>query len=262
MNPDAAVQQLVHSDIGGEGGAEFFELLENISHCRGRFVRTIYTSSQLNWSLLAVLSRLCGKKMVLNHEGQDLISSVEWFLIACQGGSILARRLGNACQKRRLVGIISSERRQRRTKIILRGRGEAVATISQVDEAGVTREQFFLGSAFGSVALSHLPLDPQREAHFLNFQQDLVGAGHTEDQSKSVREKALVLKCIASFRAGEFLQEVTADKLLSNRRAALGKYWCALCGIPAARAPETGHQGANVGLAEQPREDGIIHSRV
>src|SRR5882724_11783456 len=133
MNPDAAFQQLVHSDIGGEGGTEFLKLLENISHCRGRFVRTIYTSSQLNWSLLAAQSRLRGNKMVLRHEGQDLISSAERLLFVCQSGRILAGRLGNARQKRRLVGVSCGERFQRYAEIILRGLRKTVAAISQID---------------------------------------------------------------------------------------------------------------------------------
>src|SRR6266404_264618 len=199
MNTDAAVQQLVHSDIGGEGGAEFFEFLENISHCRGRFVRTIYTSCQTNWSLLAAQSRLWGNKMVFNHEGQDLISSAERLLFVCQGGGILAGRLGNTRQKCRLVGVLGCERFQWYAEIILRGLRKTVAAISQVDEAGVTGEQFFFGPALGSVALLHLRLNPQGETHFLNFQQDLVGARDADNEGENVRKKALMLKRIAVF---------------------------------------------------------------
>jgi len=38
-------------------------------------------------SLLAAQSRLCGNKMVLNHQSQDLDFVCEWFLIAAKAGA-------------------------------------------------------------------------------------------------------------------------------------------------------------------------------
>jgi len=160
-----------------------------------------------------------------------LIPPAERFLIVRQGGGILARRLGDACQKCRLIGIICSESRHRDAEIILRGRCEAVPSVAQVDETGVTREEFFFSSAFGAVALPHLSLNPRGETHFLHFQQDSVGARDTDEEGEKVREKTLVLKGIAIFRARKLLQKVTPHKLLSNRRAALGEDRRALRGI-------------------------------
>src|SRR5579859_4062094 len=111
-----------------------------MSHCCGRFYQIVDMSCQMNWILLTTLSYLGGKKTVLNHEGQDLISSAKWLLIVCRRGRILTRRLRDACQKRRLVGILGGERFQRNAEIILRCRSEAITAISQVDETGVTRE--------------------------------------------------------------------------------------------------------------------------
>src|ERR1700676_510944 len=183
-------------------------------------------------------------------------------MVVCQGWGVQGRRLGDACQKRRLVSITCSERSHRCAKIILRGRCEAVAAISQVDEAGVSRKEFFLGPALGSITLPQLSLNPQGETHFLHFQQESVGARDPDNDGENVRQKTLMLKCIAIFRACKFLQEVTAHKLLSNRRAALWKHRCALCSTVAICPLGAGDQGGNVCLAEQTREDGIVHSRV
>jgi len=104
----------------------------------------------------------------------------------------------------------------------------------------VTREEFFFSSAFGAVALPHLSLNPRGETHFLHFQQDSVGARDTDEEGEKVREKTLVLKGIAIFRARKLLQKVTPHKLLSNRRAALGKTGARSAALspfePAARA--------------------------
>src|SRR5208283_407377 len=94
---------------------------------------------------------------------------------------------------------------------------------------------FFLGPAFGSVVFPHLSLNPQGETHFLNFEQESIDTGHTENEGEKMRENTLMLKYIAILRARKLLQEVTTHKLLRNRRATLRKQQYTTCGIVAVR---------------------------
>ena len=77
-----------------------------------------------------------------------------------------------------------------------------------------------------------------------------------------MREKALVLERIAAFRAHKRLEEVTAHKLLSNRRAPLGKHQCAFCEHSYRMSPRRGRSRRECLSCEQSRKNGIVHSPV
>jgi len=77
-----------------------------------------------------------------------------------------------------------------------------------------------------------------------------------------VDEKTLVLKRIAGLRACKSLQKISANQLLGNRRAALGKRHPGLPGVLAVWSSAAEKQRTKVCLAEQSREDRIVHARM
>jgi hypothetical protein len=71
-----------------------------------------------------------------------------------------------------------------------------------------------------------------------------------------------MLKRVAVFCAGEFLQEVAAHELLGNRRATLWKHTRMVGNIFTSESREMRDQGSNVCLGQQAKEGGIVHSRM
>src|ERR1700722_15154356 len=179
---DTAFEELVNSALGADVGAESLEFLQRRLDRSGRIDRFNGMSSQTNWHYLEALGRLRRKKVVHNHEVQYLISPARRFLKVFHSGSVFARRLCDASQQRRLVGVVHRERRNGLMKVIIGGRREAISAISQIDEARIAREELFLGAASRPVLLSHLSLDPQGETDRLYFQQKLVCARYTDEE--------------------------------------------------------------------------------
>lgn len=160
-------------------------------------------------------------------------------MILGDGGRVLAGRFGDARQKRRFVGVSGGERLDGLVEIELGSRREAISSVAEVDEAGVTRKQLFFRPALGAVALLHLAFEPQGETNDLYLQEELLGGKHPDDEGQQARENARVLERIVIFRAGALLQEVAAHQLLSDRRAALWKYVRALRAMIAIRTRYT-----------------------
>src|SRR5208283_1415261 len=147
-------------------------------------------------------------------------------------------------------------------KVIFRGRSKTISAIAQVDQTRIACEELFLGPAFGPVLLPHLSLNPQGEPDCLYFQQEFVRPRDTDDKRENVREYALMLKRIAVFCAGKFLQEVAAHKLLGDCRASLWKHERAFGSIFVTGSREMRCQGSNVGFGQQTKVDRIVHTRM
>src|ERR1700722_3801998 len=203
MDLDPALQEFTGSDNGAgrwpEIEAQCFEFFEDIFRrcgCLGLFRRV---NGQANRELLEALCRPFGKKVIRGHQGQNLVASVQRPLQVCRSGGVFARRLGNACEQRGFVRVLSRERLNRLAEIKQRGRSETVSAIAEIDETAVAREQFLLGLVLGSVVLLHLSLKPERKTHLLNFPQELVRGGHPDKTGQETRDEPPVL-----WRAGVF----------------------------------------------------------
>ena len=160
-------------------------------------------------------------KPCCGHQRQDLVSAAQDGSGVVRGGRVVAGRLRNARQQRRLVGIIGSERGERPAEIVFRRPRKSVLPVAHVHEAGIAGENLFLRTTLRSEPLAHLFFDPQRQPDLFALPEHHVRVPRANHRRQGARQDARAPELVAVFLGRLVLEKHTAHELLRDRRAAL-----------------------------------------
>ena len=205
---------------------------------------------------LATLREVLRDVAVARHQGQDLVPAAQRPRVSRDRG-VVSGRLHDPGQQCRLASVLRPVARERLAEVVLAARGEAVAAVAQVDEAGVACEDLALGALRRAVAPPHLLLEPEGQAHLLQLPQELVGAGYAQDRGEESRRQAAANQHVGTLAAGQIVEEVAADELLRERRAPVAEPH------PEPRvAGSRRGQGAPRGLLQHSRQGAVVDAGV
>ena len=178
------------------------------------------------------------------------------------GRRVVARRLGDAGQQRRLVRVIGGERGEGPAEVVFRRPRKSVLPVAHVHEAGVAGEDLFLRAALRPELLAHLLLEPQRQPDLFALAEHHVDVPRANHRRQGARQQADVPKLIAVFLRRLMLEKDAPHELLRDRRAALRE------DRPAAHvvAPSSREQPhgpcADSNLADHARHARVVHAVV
>jgi hypothetical protein len=106
-----------------------------------------------------------------------------------------------------------------------------------------------------AVVPPHLRLEPEAQADLLQLPQELVGGGDAQDRGEESRHQTAADQHGGALAAGQVLQKVAADELLSEGRSPLAESEPRFASSPAG-------QGAHRAFLQHPGQGAVVNARV